>query len=147
MQHLLLKAAEYCLDGLRLAIVRLRGSMHVAKFLKESVCIQLLMSALVVVNNLVRLVFAGLNGHAVGVILCLVVLRVADVPAKHYLAHRINDYIDLCCAYLTILVLVVEVELRSVTIPQRIALRRQRRSMLPSILLPCSLFAIHGIIP
>ena len=124
MQHLLLESTEHRLNGLRLTIIWLRGPMHVAKLLKQTVGIQFLMSALIVVNNLVRLVLACLNGHAICEILRLVILTIADMPAKHHLTHRINDYIDLRGAHLAVLVLIVEVKLRSVTIPQSVTFRR-----------------------
>ena len=111
--------------------------MHVAKLLKQSVSIQFLMSALVVVNNLVGLVLACLNSHTVSEILSFVVLAVADVPTKHHLTHRINDDIDLCCTHLSVLVLVVEVKLCTVAIPQCITLRWECRAVLASKLLSC----------
>ena len=121
--------------------------MHVAKLLKKSVGIKFLMSALVVVNNLVRLVLTGLDCHAISEILRLVILTIADVPTKHHLTHRINDYIDLCGAHFSILVLVVEVQLRAVAIPQRITLRWECRAVLASKLLSCCLLTMHSIVP
>ena len=107
MQHLLLEPTEHRLNGLRFAVIRLRSTVYVAELLKQSVGIKFLMSSLVVVNNLVRLVPACLNCHAVSEILCLVILTIADMPTKHHLTHRINDDIDLRGAYLTSIILII----------------------------------------
>ena len=147
VQHLHLKPSKDALYRLRLAIIRLCRPVHTAYLPNKTVIVQFLVPALVVVHDLPRLVLRRLHGHAVGVILGLVVLGVADAVAKQYLAHRIDHLIHLRGPHLALLIPIIEVQFRAVTIPQRVTSRRQCRPVLASVPLPCGLLAIHGIIP
>ncbi len=117
MKHLHLKPSEHAFYRLRLAIVGLCGAVHLAYLADKAVVVELLVTALVVIHNLPRLVTALLHRHAVGVILRLVVFRVADAVAQQHLAHGVNHLIHLSGPYLALLVPIVEVQFRAVTIP------------------------------
>ena len=76
MQHLLLEPPKHALNGLRAAVVRGSGPIHAAQLLQKALALKLLVTTLVVANNLVRLMLAHLNGHPVRHVLRLVVLIV-----------------------------------------------------------------------
>ena len=105
------------------------------------------MPTLVVVYYLVGLVPGRLYGHAVGMVLRLVILRVTDMPTKHYLAHGVYHHIHLRSPHLAVLVPVIQVQFRTVAVPQRIALRRQCSAVLAAEFLAGCLLAVNGIIP
>ena len=117
VQHLSLKPAEHALYRLRLAVVGLCRSVYAADLSDKAVRVQLLVAALVVINNLIRLVSALLDCHAVGVVLGLIVLCVADAVAQKHLAHCVDHFIHLGRPHLALLVPIVKVQLRAVTIP------------------------------
>ena len=81
MKYLLLEPAKHALYRLRGTIVGSSSPMDVAELVKELLVLQLLVAALVVMNYLVGLVTAHLNGHSVSHILSLIVLVVADAEA------------------------------------------------------------------
>ena len=117
VQHLSLKPSEHALYRLRLAVVGLCRSVYAANLPDKAVRVQLLVAALVVINNLIRLVSALLDCHAVGVVLGLIVLCVADAVAQKHLAHCVDHFIHLGRPHLALLVPIVKVQLRAVTIP------------------------------
>ncbi len=111
----------------------------------------LLVAPLVVVHQLVGLVPRHLDCHAVGVVLRLVVLVFRDMVAQEHLGIRVHDLVDLHGAGLPSFPFhpcpVVQVELRPVAVPQRIAHRRHLRLVLAPVALMCRKLAVHRVIP
>ena len=147
MQHLSLKPSEHALYRLRLAVVGLSRAVYPADLPDKTVRVQLLVAALVVIYNLIRLMAALLDCHAVGVILGLIVLCVADAVAQKHLAHRVDHLIHLGRPHLALLVPIVKVQLRAVTIPQCVPACRKCSLVLSAVTLTRSLLAIYGVIP
>ena len=127
MQFLRLEPAKYAFNRLALAAVRGGRAVDMAYQVKESYLFRILLlfqplvSALVVVHNLERLVPAHLDRHAVGVILRLEILVVADIVAQKDLAVCVDYLVHHRGAYLSFLVPVIQVQLRSVTVPEGVA--------------------------
>ena len=88
-----------------------------------------------------------LNGHPERVVLCNVVLRVADVIAEHHFRCSVDHFIDAGRTHFTVFILVVEIQLGAVTVPQRVAARRQGGLVLAVEALARFLFAVYGVIP
>ena len=92
-----------------------------AWFRRPFLLFQPFVASLVIVLNLVRLMPAHLNGHAVSVVLRLKVLVVADVIPQQHFAVRIHHLIDHRGTHIPVLVPVIQVQFRPVTIPKRVA--------------------------
>ena len=124
VHHLHLETPESALDGFRLAIVRHRGLVQVADSLKEVLRFRFLVSTLIVCHYLVRFHLPRLQSHAVGVILRKEVFHAEGISQEDFRAgiHHLV-YVDSACHHallLLIIILVVKIQLRAVTIPQRV---------------------------
>ena len=99
--------------------------------LSESV---VFLSALVVGNDLEGLVAGRFDGHAEGAALQFGILTLADTIAEHHLAVCVDHLIDhdrlLDRFPILVAPLVVEIQFRTVAIPQRIAHAGENRLLL-----------------
>ena len=127
IQFLLLETVKDALYRLTLPAIGGCRAVHMADQIKETrlflslFLLQPLMSALVVVHDLVRLVTANLHGHAIGVILRLEVLVITDVITQQNLAVGIHHLVHHRGAHIPVLVLIIQVQFRTVAIPKRVA--------------------------
>ena len=107
----------------------------------------LLMTALVIAHDLVGFVPARLDSHAESMVLGDIVLVVADVIAKKHLAVGVHHLVHACSALVSVLITVVEVQLRAVAIPEAVTTARKDGPVLAVITLVCLHFPINGIVP
>ena len=147
VQHLRLHAAENALDGLRFAVVRHRRAVHRGHFAQKTARRVFLVPALVVRHQFVGLVPARLYRHAQRVILRQIVLRIADVVAQQHLRGGVHHLVNACRAHLAVLVAVVQVQFRSVAVPQAVATRGQGRAVLAVEPLAGLLLAVCRAVP
>ena len=149
MQDLALETAESRLDSFRLAAVGSGRAVDMADLCQQTIrdTFQFFVTALVVMDQLVRLVPACLESHAVGVILRLVILVLADMEAQQYLAVGIHDLVHTDGADITMLVLVVEVQLRTVTVPQAVTAAGKFGLVLAAVTLVRLHLSVDRIIP
>lgn len=90
---------------------------------------------------------AHLYGHTVGHILRLVVFRVADAETEEHLRSRVYHFIHACCTHIAVFVTVVQVQFRTVTVPQGVTHRR-KLGLVPAVeFLVCAHLAVNGIMP
>ena len=121
VHHLLLETPESAFDGLALAVVRHGGLVQVAYLLEKDLRFRPLVPALVVGNYLIRFNLPRFQRHAVGLILCKEILRAERVAQEHLrtCVHHLV-HVDGTCHHtfvLLVVVLVIEVQFRTVTIP------------------------------
>ena len=107
----------------------------------------LLVAALVVAHDLVGFVPARLDSHAESMVLGDIVLVVADVIAKKHLAVGVHHLVHACSALVSVLITVVEVQLRAVAIPEAVTTARKDGPVLAVITLVRLHFPIDRIIP
>ena len=81
---------------------------------------KLLMTALVVMDQLVRLVPACLERHAVSMVLRLIILVLADMEAEQDFTVGIHDLVHPDGADLAALIPVIKVQFGTVTVPQTV---------------------------
>ena len=134
MQHFALEPAEDRFDGLGLRSVRFRRAADTADPRHETQRIGRFLSALVVGNDLEGLVAGRFDGHAEGAALQFGILTLADTIAEHHLAVCVDHLIDhdrlLDRFPILVAPLVVEIQFRTVAIPQRIAHAGENRLLL-----------------
>ena len=124
MQHLSLETAEDRFDALRRGVVGGRWAVHPADVGEEALRNLAALAALVVGDDLVGFVAGGFDCHPEGAELCVEVLRVTHGVAEQRLAVGVDHLIDRCRTHHPAAVLdrlVVEVQLRAVAVPQRVA--------------------------
>ena len=121
VHHLLLETSESAFDGFTLTVVRHGGFVQVAYLLEKGLCFRLFVPALVIGNYLIRFNFPRFQRHTVGLILCEEVLRTEGVAQEHFrtgVHHLVH--IDGTCHHtfvLFVVVLVIEIQFRTVTVP------------------------------
>ena len=105
------------------------------------------MAALVVAHDLVGFVPARLDSHAESMVLRDIVLIVADVIAKKHFAVSIHHLVHACRALVTVLITIVEVQLRAVAIPEAVTTARKDCPVFAVITLVRLHFPINRIVP
>ena len=127
VKYLALQSVEEVLNRFAGSIEWGCRTMGEADFTEELLVLQFLVSTLVIIYDFVGLVSAHLDGHSVTQILGFIVLAVADAETKE--AFRVSVYYLIYAggSYLAVLILVVEVQLRTVTIPECIPHLRKFR--------------------
>lgn len=147
MQHFALEPAEDRFDGLGLRSVRFRRAADTADPRHETQRIGRFLSALVVGNDLEGLVAGRFDGHAEGAALQFGILTLADTIAEHHLAVCVDHLIDhdrlLDRFPILVAPLVVEIQFRTVAIPQRIAHAGENRLLLAVELLAGGELSVH----
>ena len=78
------------------------------------------MTALVVAHDLVGFVPARLDSHAESMVLGDIVLVVADVITEQDFTIGIHHLVHACSALVPVLITIVEVQLRTVAIPEAV---------------------------
>ncbi len=98
------------------------GGTDMADLVKQTVgdTFKLLMTALVVMDQLVRLVPACLERHAVSMVLRLIILVLADMEAEQDFTVGIHDLVHPDGADLAALIPVIKVQFGTVTVPQAV---------------------------
>ena len=105
------------------------------------------MTALVVAHDLVRFVPARLDSHAESMVLGDIVLIVANVITEQNFTIGIHHLVHACSALISVLITIVEVQLRTVTIPEAVTTARKDCPVFTVITLVCLHFPINGIVP
>lgn len=149
MQDLALETAESRLNSFRLTAVGSGRPVDMADLCQQTIrhALQFLMTALVVMNQLVRLVPACLECHAVSMVLRFVILVLADMETQQHLAVGIHDLVHADGTNIAVFILVVEVQLRTVTVPQAVAAAGKLGLVLTAVTLVRLHLPIDRIIP
>ena len=149
VQDLALKTPESGFYRLGLPAVRGGGTVDMADLVKQTVgdTFKLLMTALVVMDQLVRLVPACLERHAVSMVLRLIILVLADMEAEQDFTVGIHDLVHPDGADLAALIPVIKVQFGTVTVPQAVTAAGEFGLMLAAVTLVGLHFTVNRIIP
>ena len=150
MQYLLLKATEHRLDTFRRSVIWCCRAIDAADIREELLSDLAPLPALIVGNDFIRFVSGCFDSHTECPKLSVEILRIADRIAEQGFAVSVDHFVHRCGTHHRFAVLdrlVEEVELRSVTVPQRIAHRRHFGLVAACIELFGRQFTINSVVP